>query len=279
MQYLTEVKQSSKNLKNYKILFFILLCLAVKSTAQELVFKRAVPILSPQKVSLDRYNFAYVNDEKGNIFKISPEGELIQTYSPQKKGDVTLLDAWRNVNIFVFYRSFQEFVILDRFMNPSPHIRFERERVGFVQMAAYSSDNNLWVLDNDDFSLKKYNLENTLILQKTSLDLILDPRTYDLNYMREYQNYLFVNDKNSGVLIFDNLGNYKSTMPIKGLNFFSFINNEIYFLQNNTIILRDLYSSKERSIALPAGKEYIHALIGDKIMYLFTKEGMEIYEM
>src|SRR5436190_8871392 len=81
-----------------------------------------------QKVSIDRQNSFFVVDDKGNLFKYDSLGNLSLSFSPQKRADIALVEAWRTVNIFIFYRDLQEYNILDRFLtSPTQNFKFKEE--------------------------------------------------------------------------------------------------------------------------------------------------------
>lgn len=229
-------------------------------------------------VSIDRYGMFYFSDEDGSIYKYDTLGVLQITYSPPRKADVTILEAWRNVNIFVFYRNLQEFILLDRFLSPSPNTRIESSEVGFARLATFSYDNNIWLIDETDFSLKKYSISRNKTELVTNLDLVLDPVVYDMNFIREYQNLVFVNDKNSGVLIFDNMGNYKTKIPVKGLSYVGFYNDEIYFQEGENLVFINIYTYSERKELLPETGNFQFLLYSKASLYLFKNESIEIYK-
>jgi hypothetical protein len=237
-----------------------------------------------QKVSIDTYSNFFIADDKGNVYKFDSLGKQQLQFSPLKKGDISLLEAWRTVNVFIFYRDLQEYIILDRFLTTSQqNFSFRQfnnnddKRIGYARIANLALDNNLWVFDDEDFSLKKYNTSLNKVTLHTPLDLILDPSFYDLTYMREYQNLLFINDKNSGILIFDNLGNYKTKLPYKNLSYFNFVGNSIYFISENNLVTIDIYTSRQESIPMPEGKKFNYVLVGENKTYFFSKEEIEIY--
>ena len=277
--------------KNLHILFLFFIALALlpllssfyylKSEWKLVATIKTQPI---QKVSIDTYSNFYIADNKGNVFKFDSLGKQQLQFSPLKKGDVSLLEAWRTVNIFIFYRDLQEYILLDRFLTTSQeNFSFrqfnnnDEKRIGYARLANLASDNNLWVFDDEDFSLKKYNTSLNKVILHTPLDLILDPSFYDLTYMREYQNLLFINDKNSGILIFDNLGNYKTKLPYKNVNYFNFKGNVIYFLSENHLVVFDIYTSRQQAIPLPEEKIYNYVLLGENKSYFFSKENIDIY--
>lgn len=241
---------------------------------------------SVQKVSIDPYFNFYTADKNGNVFKYDSLGNQLLGFSPSKKADVTLLEAWRTLNIFIFYRDLQEYNILDRFLTTSngnysftPEGDLIERNIGFARLATLAADNNLWIFDDQDFSIKKYNPVTEQVIIHSSLDLILDPNYYDLTYVREYQNLLFIADKNSGILVFDNLGNYKTKFPFTGVSYFNFIGNQMYFIFNKQLVVYDIYTAKQVIVPLPnpGSKDYIFALAGNNRYYFFTKDCVDIY--
>lgn len=236
-----------------------------------------IPTSPIHKFSTDPYNFFYISDEKGNVTKYAPDGKVVVVYSPRKNSPITLLEGWRNVNIFLFYRNFQEYKILDRFMTERSSSRFDPKQIGFARLATLSADNNLWVVDDRDFSLKKLNLTFNKIEISNSLELIVPELEYDLTYMREYNNNLFIADANSGILVLDNLGNLKTSIPALGVTHFSFLENSIYFLSTEGLIVINLQTGEKKVFPTPQ-KEIFQGVILDKAQgFFFSKSGIYIF--
>jgi len=244
-----------------------------------LIFVKSVPAIGLDKVSQDNYGHLYISDKKGNINKYDSTGKFLMNYSPQKLGMVTLLEAFNTIKIFVFYRDFQEYLMLERFLGPMPYLPLKEEQIGFARLATLANDYNLWVIDETDFSLKKYDRQFNKVLYKTALDLILDARDYDITFLREYQNNLYINDRYSGILVFDVFGSYKKKIPFKGLDFFAFHEDEMYYLQNDTIQFFHLYLLSNRSIALPLKAKYVKVLVYNRKLYAIRPDGIDIYQI
>ncbi len=266
-----------------RLLLFGLFCFAhmmplLSSGQDTLLWVKSIPAAGLDKASQDTYGHLYISDVKGNINKYDSTGKFLLNYSPQKLGNVTLLEASNTIRIFVFYRDFQEYTMLERFLGPMPNSALDEEQVGFARQATLGSDYNLWIIDETDFTLKKYDRQFNKVLFKTPLELLLDPRDYDINFLREYQNNLYVNDKNSGLLVFDTFGSYKKRIGFKGLDFFSFHEDELYYMQNDTLFFFDLYLFTTREIPLPAGKKYKRVFWHNRKMYGIRQDGIDIYE-
>jgi hypothetical protein len=243
-----------------------------------LVLMTSIPATGLDKVSQDTYGHLYISDIKGNINKYDSTGKFLLNYSPQKLGTVTLLEAANTIRIFVFYRDFQEYVMLERFLGPNPNSSLNEAEIGFARQATLGSDYNLWIIDETDFTLKKYDRQFNKVLFKTPLELLLDPREYDINFLREYQNNLYVNDKNSGLLVFDVFGSYKKKIPFKGLDYFAFLDDELYYMKNDTLFFFHLYLFTSREIALPPGKKYKRVFWHHSKLYGIKPDGIDIYE-
>lgn len=259
-------------------LLFTTLLLSIPCFAQNSLFLlREVGYENPTAWSLDRYGNLYVSDKDGNIKKYDENGDYQLIYSPQRQGEVNLLEAFNTIRVFAFYQNFQQYRLMDRFLGNVRDFHVDAEAIGFARIMTIAADNNLWIFDDTDFTLKKYDIQRRRVEQQTSFDLLLGNSDYVLTYMREYQNNLYISDLNSGILVFDNLGNYRKTLPFKGLTYFGFLEEELYFLSEGILHFFHLYDLQERVFPLPEGKEYIGMLATGKDYVFFHKDGFDIY--
>jgi len=263
---------------------FIFCCLGLwamiswQSLAQPLQIVRTVELDKPQHISNDRYGNIYVADQAGNLNRYDSLGQFALNYSPPKLAEISLLEARPTVRIFAFYRELQEYVLLDRFLVPIEHYRLDLPELGFVRVAAPSLDNLLWLYDDVNFSIKKYDKQFNKVTFRVPLDLLLNSGAdYDINYLAEYQNQLFVNDRNSGILVFDNLGNFqrKIATQTEGFNFWQ---NEIYFLEDGAIRFFHLYRAQERRVGLPTALDgqAKKVIVQASSIYVLTKSQLII---
>lgn len=231
-------------------------------------------IEKPTTVSIDRLGNFYVATNKGALKKYNADLKFQLEYAPQKNGKITLAEAWNPLRVLVFYENFQEYLFLDRFLTTSN--RFDlRPLTDYAGMVTPSFDNNIWLVDLADFGLKKYNIQFRQFTIQTPFDLLLDPGNYEISHIREYQNLVFVGDKKSGILIFDNLGNYLRTINYKGVSYFNFLENEIYFIDQKSLVFYNIYNQKKRIVDLP--REGLYALTNGEKIYLFTENEVRQY--
>lgn len=221
----------------------------------------------PVVVTLDSDQNIYLGYANGSIIKRDRSGKILQQISPDVPGFPSELVAVQSLRIFVFYKEQQQFLLFDRFLTPTKSYDLSAFAIGFTELASLASDNNLWIFDQDDFSLKKIDLRFNDVLVSLPLDLVLDPDTYTLRSITEYQNQVYIHDENLGIIVFDNLGNFKEVWEMQQISNPRFRDKEIYFLDGSDIVFIDLYTRTESRIRLE--KEYDQVLIGaDKIFGL-----------
>ncbi len=241
-----------ETISNYSLLknsIAILLLLLAQVCQSQYLVTDSIKVGAVENMSVDWLGNIYLADASGNIDKYSVSGERLERFSPTKKGKITVLEAWNPLKIFVFYSGLQQYAFLDRFLVNDNRFDFN-DISNFVGMSTVSLDNNIWLVDYVDFSLKKYNINFNQIEINRPFDLILDPENYDITYMREYQNLLFVSDSKTGILIFDNLGNYLKTIKGVGIQYFNFNGDQIHYIMNHKLVQHNIYSGVENKILL-----------------------------
>ncbi|PIQ49825.1 MAG: hypothetical protein COW03_02915 [Cytophagales bacterium CG12_big_fil_rev_8_21_14_0_65_40_12] len=233
-----------------------------------------------EQVSIDRQGNIYLEVASGAIEKYDRNGVFQRHFSPNKKSNPSLIEAWQGLRVFVFYKDFQEYLFLDRLMNSSERYTLDNQKIsGYSSIATLAADNNLWVLDAQALSLKKIDISNQEIIIETFLSLNLSPPQYDFTTMREYQNLLFIGDRKNGVLVFDNIGNYIETLPIAGVDYFSFNETNLIAQKGNKLILFDIYKRQKKEVSLPDSSTYSFVLMENTRVFLFGTNKLDIYEL
>lgn len=234
--------------KLYSILFLILLS-AVSAPAQEIwKLLSTIEVGTAHHISLDSYNNIYIADADGIVSQYDSIGRKITFFSPGKKSKVTSLDGSRNVNIFLFYKNFQEFRLLNRFLTEISTTRINNNQIGFAALGTLSSDNALWIVDEADLSLKKINLKFDQVIVNSSLLPVL-PRSkteFVFTHFKEYNSNLYLSDRENGIFVFDNLGNYKTLIQVSDVDYFDFRDDYLYFLDGARLTLLNLKNGQTR---------------------------------
>ncbi len=260
------------------VVILILLCVFIESFSQNLQLIGSIEIEEPTEVSVDRAGNIYFSTYNGDIVSYSPLLKERAIFSPSNPSTTTILEAWQGLRIFSFHRDLQQYRLINRNLSLNEDYSFPTDLIGFAEMATPSYDNNIWVIDQIDFSLKKYDIFSKQIKTRTSLDFIFDPDNYEILHCKEYQNKLFVSTKKYGILIFDNFGNYLKTYQIQGVSFFNFWDDMIYFIEGKVLVKHNLYSEEIIYTELPDEENCLFPLVYEDRTYLFFKNKLTIYK-
>lgn len=199
--------------------------------------------------SLDTSGNIFLSFEGGSITKYSPELDSLFTYSPLKLADTNLLEAGTGLVIFAFYDFFQEYLLTDRFLTRPTRSKFPSTAIGYIDLATQSLDNNIWLVENSNFRLIKYNVQLSRIETETILNTIIESADNNFTFLKEYQNQVFLVDENSGIYVFDNIGNFSKLIKAK-TNKCGFEKNSIYYLEEGNLITSNIYTGTKESVQL-----------------------------
>lgn len=258
----------------------MLACLAASppAAAQQLRLQASLPLAQAQLVSIDQLGQVYVAGKNNILYKLDARGKGLQTYSPTQQGQLRGVEAWNPNKTLLFYEDRQQVVLLDRFLAPMATIRLADLDPGLVRLATLSSDDQLWVLNESDFSISKIDPRYPDARLSTRLNQILPRSAHDFRLLREHQHHLYLLDRHSGLYTFDNMGTFKKKLPLTNLSHLGFLGDEAYFLREGKLVFFNLYSGRETAYALPPGSAYQQVLAADKVLYLFSDHQLDIYQ-
>ena len=260
------------------ILWLLALPESAQSQAGELIFSHSIPASSPTAISQDRSSHVYLLDGKYNLLRLDPLGRPLDTFSPPMRGRISTIEAWNPMKMLLFYQDRQELVLLDRFMRPISSISLsDINYQGIAKAASLAADDGFWLFDETNVTLSKLDVRLRKPTVETTLNLILDKEHFDVRMLREYQNMVYLLDYNSGIFVFDNLGNYLKKIPYKGVSYIGFRNNELYFVQEDNLHFLDLYTLEEHTQSLPPHKPYLSAIVNDSRAFLFGTDAADVY--
>ena len=253
----------------------VLLCIS-QVYGQSITLERKIPLDNRAVTgSIDRSGNIYIADDRGSLIKMDSTGTVLYTYSPDRKGKIEYVEAWETLNVLLFYEDLQEYRLLNRFLTQIAAKSLNQSI--FARLLTPSSDNNIWVFDDSDFALKKFNTGYNTLEIVTDLSGIVDV-DFQGEHLREYQHLIFMADYHSGIYVFDNLGNYIRTLPFAHVRYFNFLQNKLYILSEGKVHFYDLYTGEERTVSAPNGQEYELVLATDTRLYLISKPAVEIYQ-
>jgi len=245
-----------------------------------LTLAKTLALPNPGLASLDRRGTLYLADRDNNLRQLTRDGQPLNVYSPAQAGHVGALEAWNQQAVLVFYDDRQQVLLLDRFLAPLSEVRLADVFEGIVRTATLAPDGLVWLLDESTLSLRELDPQTLRLVQTTPLDLIIGRARPDFRALRFYQNNLYLVDHNSGIFVFDNLGNFRKKLPFEGLDFIAFQGDELVYLREGALHYFHLYALTERTQPLPAelaGMALRQVLLGEQYAYFVTDKGVGIY--
>ena len=227
-------------------------------------------------ISVDQLGNFYVV-VKNDIIKYDRDGKRINQYSNQRYGEISSIDATDPYKIVVFYSDFRVIVILDNQLseNGSPlNLQFSDFDQPVLACRAYNT--GVWLFDQLLYKLYRITLTQEVVQETGNLTQILGYRLQP-NFMKEYNNSLYVSNPTSGILVFDQYGTYTKNISIKDLNHFQVTEKAIFYIENGQI---KKYSFKMLEIeSLPLPESNIKGLSVDKNrLFMIDGEEIKIYD-
>ena len=227
----------------------------------------------------DHMAMLYVSNEKGLITKYDKNGVQLLSYSGNKISPIYSVDVSHTAKVFGFFRDNQSYLILDRYLNPLNEAMLNSTHIGYATETAYAADNNLWIFDQSDLSIKKLNLINNTIETVISVSLFVETKEWDIRQIEEYQNRLYVFNSSGDVYVFDNLGNYIKSLDIKPSCNFWFEDEHMIYIEDQRINKYGLYNNEIKHIAVIKHTNHIIKIISiNNFIYLISKNKIIVYQ-
>jgi len=213
---------------------------------------------------------------ESEIAKYNSQGKFQIRYSDKRLGEIGQVDVEYPLKPLLNYPDLNNIAILDNTMsNNRGNIDLSRLNIAIGALAINSIQNHYWFYDAMTFSLIRANDNLKKITSTGNLAQVLGINL-DPVYMVEFANKLYLNNPETGILVFDIFGTYIKTIPLKGLEKFQVFENEIVYFLNNQIVRYNTQLFQETVIPIPIKCKY--ALIQKNRIAVQTEEGFTVLE-
>ncbi len=215
-----------------KIFFLFIFCTNI-SFSQEIQteFVSKTPLKTDQFIGVDELeNIFYIND---NTLYKKNEIELLN-YSNVNLGILTTVSIQNPFKIVLFYKNFNSAIILDNKLNElTDKIDFTKEtQFNNVQFVGTSSENNLWLLA-DDNKLHLFDFQNHLDKLETQALNFYEKSFIPTSIKSTYKNiWIF---SSNGAMQFNEYGSFIKYTQLKNYEFISPYKKGFIFLSNGTL--------------------------------------------
>lgn len=282
MESLAKMRCKSRSLLLRPGLIFIFLSICICFnilSAQELKLINEWAVNDVVDATTDISGNLYLSNDHGVILKYDKNGASQISYSGPLKSPIYSIDASHTSKIFGFYRDQQSYLILDRFLNPLNEADLSPSVAGFATETAYSADNNLWLFDQSDLSIRKVNLFNNIIITSSTIPLVIAEEEWDLMQIEEYQNRLYLYNSSKDIYLFDNLGNYIRKLGISSDCKICFNGNQLVFVQDSKIRALNIYNNEITEIGtLDSINNIMKIISANNFIYLIFRNKISVYE-
>lgn len=225
-------------------------------------------------------------DNIGNIYayngafisKLSLAGDVLLKNSVLSSGEISSIDATNALKLMVFFKDLSQVQYVDNLLSARGEA-VSLDMLGYYQTTAIckSYNDGLWLFDQTTFELTRLNEQLEPTAQSGNLAQILG-YVPDPNYMREYNNSLYVNDPEQGVLVFDWYGSYRKKIPVPHISKFAMSANKMFFVQDSFLESYDLQTSAFAKVAVEA-TGIIDFTIHENTVLILTKNQLLIYRI
>ncbi len=254
-------------------LFLFLITFSVTHTVAQKKISTVALSEQTANVAIDRPGDVYLISKSNQILKFDTNGKLLSVYKNQ--ASPTLFDPRDGARLFAYFREDQHYV----FMNPAFDITasYSIDSSAAIEpwLACISGDHNLWLMDAADLTIKRVNTKVGAVEVDTAIPKDLSTPAASYTQMREYQGFLFLLNKERGILIFNSMGKWLKTVGAPGLRQFNFLGEELYFLQDDRLVFFNLFTTESRRMSLPQPTDFV--LITDERIFAIKDQVLTVY--
>ncbi len=265
---LTFVSLCLRGKKQITLIIFLLLSTLVISQHNRIT---TIEITNVQSAYVDRPGDLYVLQKDNTLKKFDIQGTLVRE---QILNSPTSFDPRDGARLFYYSQASQQF----SFFSEETKQDFSIEQHYAIEpvLVCASGDHQVWILDAADWSLKRVNPSQSKVLSEALIDQSQFTKAPQFSFMREYQNFLFVLERESGILIFNSLGTQIKHIDVPEIEYINFLGEELYYKKNNRLIFYNLFDASVREIPLDPACKY--TLLTDARMFLIFENRIDIFK-
>jgi hypothetical protein len=258
-----------------KLISVILLLIFSSATTGEYTLINSIAF--PQQVSLttDNLGNAYVVVEN-QLLKFDPQGNPLANYSENNLGSLRFVDAGNPMKVLLFYPDFAKMIVLDSKLSFQSSLDFRSLKINQPLTVCNSSENGYWVYDREDDQLKKIDLNLQVIHESGSIAQAIGYQIQP-GIMLESNGFIYLNNPETGILVFDRFGAYYKTLLYQHVKSFQVIEKDILFINKSKFIRYDSKSLEEKEVLIPEKNSLRDARIEQHQLYLLTNDSLKFY--
>jgi hypothetical protein len=226
-------------------------------------------------ITVDNFsNFYAVGDNQ--VLKFDRDGKFLVRFEEVKNGKIGSVDVSNPFKMLVYYPDFMTAIVLDKFLTYLVSYSFFDLGYQSVTAVGSSADGYLWFYDATDYTLKKIDATGKVQLKSQPVNQLID-NVIMPNFIVEKNGQVFVNDPKVGILVFDNFGAFYKTIPIKGLQKFHILQEQIVYYQDEKLRSYNPVTFDAKMISLPDTIGVMQAVIEKNRIAILKSDRIDFY--
>ena len=253
-----------------RIFFLLLITSPLFLTAQKRI--TAIDITDVASAYVDRPGDLYILHTDNKISKFDTLGMPIANLSFEQSP--TVFEPRDGARMFIYFADTKK----GSFFSPETKQEFTIQNHFAIEpiLATSSGDNHVWIVDKADWSIKRFDPKTSKIVAEALINKTQFEGEPKIVAIREYQNFLFVLERNTGILIFNSLGKQIKKIEGKKIPYFNFLGEELYYIKDDKLIFYDLFDGTTREEV--ADTKALYTLLTDARKYIVYTNRIDVFE-
>ena len=224
-------------------------------------------------IYVDNLDNVYLLSARDELLKYDNKGNLRWRYNNNRFGKLHSVDVSDPLRIVLFYADFQQVVVLNNNLNEITSYSFAKDGNLLVSVVASANNNSLWIFDRATNMLIKLSSNFTEDIRSANLyqlfDVIIDPKKLVAS-----DQYVFLQQKNNGILQFDRFGGFIRELPIDSLSDFNITSNTIAYAKGDKLMRYNPTSFESLQSKLPVQTPIKQVAVGNKLIAVLTEKAV-----
>jgi hypothetical protein len=164
-------------------------------------------------------------DELGNLFAITTTGQ-IKKYNTsidslgifnelRRYGAVHSISTGNPLRTTLYFKGYKTILVIDRLMQIINKVDLRKNQLLQVNAVSQSYDNRIWIFDEQDYKIKKLDLDGSILFESSDMRLVFS-EAIQPSVIFECNGMLYLYDLKRGLYGFDYYGAFKSKVALLG---------------------------------------------------------------
>ena len=262
-----------------KLIIVILFFIPLAGSAQDSSFSLLRKISgSFSYFAADNLGNLYLVTTENQLKKLNPKGDSMGVYNEVKRfGKLYAINAVNPLKTLLFYKDYRTIVVLDRLLNAVNVIDLRSHGIQQVKAMATSYDNNIWIFDEQQSTLKKIGEDGRVLSETADLRVALEDAPMPQQIF-DQNGFVYMYDPLKGMFVFDYYGSLKTKIALLNWENVQVLGNTIVGTVDNKLMSYTTGTLQMKETPLP---EHIRQAQRIKItplgVYVLRNDGISLY--